>query len=186
MQLTTYTDYALRTLIYLVPRPGETVSTREIAGHYSISLNHLTKVVKFLTQKGWLMSVRGTGGGVSLAPHTSKTKVGDIVRDTENTDLVECFHPPTNTCPIHRGCRLKPILHQARQAFLTCWIPTRWGISRGTRENSWRSGLRRRREAMAGENDREAGNPGRGFCHRGRFYPVAEMAFGSKLARIET
>ncbi|HWB01425.1 MAG TPA: Rrf2 family transcriptional regulator [Verrucomicrobiales bacterium] len=117
MQLTTYTDYALRTLIYLVPRPGETVSTREIADHYGISLNHLVKVAKFLTNEGWLISTRGIGGGISLAPHTVAAKVGDIVRCTENTDLVECFHLPTNTCPIHRACRLKPILLQARQAF---------------------------------------------------------------------
>jgi len=117
VQLTTYTDYALRMLIYLVPRPGETVSTREIAEHYGISLNHLVKVAKFLTQEGWLVSTRGIGGGVSLAPQTAATRVGDIVRCTENTDLVECFDPATNTCPIHRGCRLKPILYQAREAF---------------------------------------------------------------------
>lgn len=117
VQLTYHTDYALRMLIYLGRRPGQTVSTREIAEHYGVSLNHLTKVAKSLTQGGWLLSTRGVGGGVMLAEHTPDVAVGDIVRYTENTDLVECFHIKTNTCPIHKACRLKPILFQARQAF---------------------------------------------------------------------
>lgn len=54
---------------------------------------------------------------MKLAGHTPATSLGDIVRHTENVTLVECFHPPTNTCPIHRGCQLKPILHQAQRAF---------------------------------------------------------------------
>jgi Rrf2 family nitric oxide-sensitive transcriptional repressor len=117
VQLTYHTDYALRTLIYLVSRPGRVVSTREIAEHYGISLNHLIKVAKSLTQGGWLLSTRGVGGGIMLAEHTPDESVGTIVRYTENTDLVECFQPLTNTCPITKGCRLKPILFQARSAF---------------------------------------------------------------------
>lgn len=117
MQLTYHTDYALRVLIYLVTRPGQTVSTREMADYYGVSLNHLIKVTQSLTQGGWLVSTRGVGGGVMLASHTPGTRLGEIVRHTENTDLVECFQPRTNTCPIHRGCQLKPILHQAKQAF---------------------------------------------------------------------
>ncbi len=117
MQLTYHTDYALRMLIYLVSKPGQTVSTREVAEHYGISLHHLIKVAKSLTQGGYLEATRGIGGGVALAAHTKNTSVGEIVRYTENTDLVECFDPKTNTCPIIRGCHLKPILYQARQAF---------------------------------------------------------------------
>jgi len=119
VQLTYHTDYALRVLIYLLPRPGQTVSTREMAEFYGISLNHLIKVTKSLTQAGWLISSRGVGGGVMLAAHTPDVKVGEVVRHTENTALVECFQLETNTCPIHIGCQLKPILHQARQAFFS-------------------------------------------------------------------
>ncbi len=117
MQLTYHTDYALRLLIYLVARPGQNVGTREIAEHYDISVEHLIKVAKSLTQARWLISSRGVGGGVMLADHTPDTKIGDIVRHTENTDLMECFDTKTNTCPIDRCCHLKPILYQARQAF---------------------------------------------------------------------
>ncbi|WP_038172734.1 Rrf2 family transcriptional regulator [Verrucomicrobium sp. BvORR106] len=117
MQLTYHTDYALRLLIYLLSHPDRTVSTREMAEFYGVSLNHLVKVAKSLTRGGWLISSRGVGGGVMLAKHTPDTKVGDIVRYTENTDIVECFQPKTNTCPIHRNCDLKPILFQARRAF---------------------------------------------------------------------
>ena len=117
VQLTSHTDYGLRVLIYLLARPGQTVSTREIAAHYGVSLNHLIKVAQSLTRGGWLVSTRGVGGGIMLASHTPTTPLGEIVRHIENTDLVECFQPRTNTCPIHRGCQLKPILYQAKRAF---------------------------------------------------------------------
>ena len=118
MQLTQHTDYALRTLIFLLSRPGELVGTRTIAEFYRISPDHLMKVAKSLTQAGWLVSSRGAAGGIKLAPHTADAKVGDIVRHTENLDLVECFDVTTNTCPIHQRCRLKSLLYQAREAFL--------------------------------------------------------------------
>ncbi len=118
MQLTTHSDYALRLLIYLLAHQTRSVSTREVAGAYGISLHHLTKVAKSLTNAGWLVTTRGTGGGLALAAHTPETRVGEIVRHTESTcDLAECFNPPTNTCPIIGVCRLKPILYQARKAF---------------------------------------------------------------------
>lgn len=117
MQLTYHTDYALRILIYMMGRPGQKVTTREMAGFYAVSLNHLTKVAKALTKAGWLTTSRGVGGGLMLAAHTPDTKVGEIVRYTESRDLVECFTPAINTCPIINGCRLKPLLYQARRAF---------------------------------------------------------------------
>ena len=45
MELTQFTDYSLRTLIYVALREGDRVSIREIADAYAISENHLTKVV---------------------------------------------------------------------------------------------------------------------------------------------
>lgn len=117
VQLTYHTDYALRVLIYLVNRPGQKVTTREMAEYYGVSLNHLTKVAKALTRAGWLATTRGAGGGLMLAPHTLGTKLGEIVRLTENWSLVECFTPATNTCPITKGCQLKPLLYHARKAF---------------------------------------------------------------------
>lgn len=118
MQLTAHTDYALRLLLYLMSHDGRKVSTREVAGAYGISLNHLTKVAKSLTKAGWLIAARGGAGGLALAPHTAETRVGEIVRYTEsNRDIAECFNVAENTCPIIGVCRLKPILYQARKAF---------------------------------------------------------------------
>ncbi len=118
MQLTTHTDYALRLLIYLMSHPARKVSTREAADAYGISLHHLTKVAKSLTKAGWLITARGGGGGLTLAPHTPDTRIGEIVRYTEsNCDLAECFDTARNTCPIIGVCRLKPVLYRARRAF---------------------------------------------------------------------
>lgn len=117
MQLTTYTDYSLRVLLYLLSQPEGKATTREMADAYGISLNHLTKVTKDLTKVGYLVATRGAGGGVRLAPHTPDAKVGEIVRHTENCDLLECFDLPTNTCTIARCCGLRGVLYLARKAF---------------------------------------------------------------------
>lgn len=49
MQLTTFTDYGLRTLMYLAAEPDRLCSVRELAEYYDIARNHLVKVVHKLS-----------------------------------------------------------------------------------------------------------------------------------------
>lgn len=117
MQLTTYTDFGLRVLIYLAcADDGATVA--EIAEQYAISRNHLVKVVHRLSQLGYIQTERGRSGGIRLAQAPNKIRLGKVVRDLEsNRALVECFTPGTNTCPIAPVCGLKGVLLQAEAAF---------------------------------------------------------------------
>jgi Rrf2 family nitric oxide-sensitive transcriptional repressor len=119
VQLTIYTDYALRTLMYLAIDRERPVPVPEIAAAYGISAHHVAKVAKDLVRGGFLRSHRGRTGGLELARAPSKIDVGDVVRFSEPTlDLLECFDRATSTCPLTGGCRLERKLHEARAAFL--------------------------------------------------------------------
>ena len=118
MQLSTHTDYSLRTLIHLSLRGGDTpVTVQEIARDYGISANHVAKVAQTLSQLGYVKSLRGRGGGLVLAQSPQAINVGELVRQTENLKLLECFGP-NPPCPIDPACKLKRVLQQAQQAFL--------------------------------------------------------------------
>jgi Rrf2 family nitric oxide-sensitive transcriptional repressor len=119
MHLTQFSDYGLRVVIYLGCRPGQWVSVEKISQAYGISRHHLVKVVQRLTDLGVIESQRGRGGGMRLALLPSAINIGWLVRRTEpHFDLVECFNPATNTCPIAPACGLKGLLHRAQHAFL--------------------------------------------------------------------
>jgi Rrf2 family nitric oxide-sensitive transcriptional repressor len=119
MQLTLFSDYSLRILLYLTAHQGRRVALPEISAAYGVSHNHLVKVVQRLIDHGWVESVRGRGGGLSLARAPSEINVATVVRLTEpHINLVECFDPHTNTCPIDPACGLKGALVRARDAFL--------------------------------------------------------------------
>ena len=120
MQLTLYTDYSLRTLIYLHISENKLSTISEIADYYGISKNHLVKVVHNLSQEGFIHSVRGKGGGLRLAIPGEKIIVGDVVRKTEpNFHIVECFdNEKVNECIVPPVCRLKTILERATEEFL--------------------------------------------------------------------
>lgn len=119
MHLTQFSDYALRVALYLGCHPGELVSVEEISRVYGISRHHLVKVVQALTELGVVESQRGRGGGMRLARRPAEINVGWLIRRTESHfDLVECFDPETNTCPIAPACGLKGALHRAREALL--------------------------------------------------------------------
>ena len=66
MQLTQFTDYGLRSLMYLAVHSGKRCSVREIAEHYRISRNHLVKVIHRLAQLEYITSSKGKGGGIEL------------------------------------------------------------------------------------------------------------------------
>ncbi len=59
MRLTRYTDYAMRTLLFIAARPERLCSIAEVADAYRISKNNLMKVVNDLASAGYLETVRG-------------------------------------------------------------------------------------------------------------------------------
>lgn len=119
MQLTLYTDYSLRVLLYLGLRPGERSTISDISESYGISRNHLVKVVHQLGVLGYLDNLRGRAGGLTLARPANEINIGEVVRQTEpNFKLVECFDMKTNTCPIAPVCALKGALVEAQRQFL--------------------------------------------------------------------
>jgi Rrf2 family nitric oxide-sensitive transcriptional repressor len=119
VQLTRYSDYSLRVLIYLALDPERLVTIEDIAGSYDISKAHLMKVVHHLGLRGYVETVRGRGGGLRLARRSEEIRVGDVVRSTEeDMRLVECFDPASSQCMIETACGLRVVLHEALAAFL--------------------------------------------------------------------
>lgn len=114
MQLTRYTDYAVRVLLHVGAREDGMSSIAEIARIYDISKDHLMKVVQDLGQAGFLTTVRGRNGGIKLGRAPSEIRIGEVVRHTEKGfDLVDC-----SSCIIAPACILPKVLGEATEAFL--------------------------------------------------------------------
>jgi Rrf2 family nitric oxide-sensitive transcriptional repressor len=117
MRLTRFTDYGLRTLIYLALRPDTLASIAEIAAAYRISESHMTKVVCALGQAGLIETLRGRNGGLRLARPAARIGLGQVVRATEpELALVEC--QAGGECAIDGCCRLRSIMDEATAALL--------------------------------------------------------------------
>ena len=118
MQLTKFTDYALRTLIFLGSVKGP-ASLDTISRAYGISRNHLVKAVNVLEKNSFIHTKRGVGGGITLARTAEKISLAEVVKCTENSfTLVECFDREKNQCVITEACLLKHILYKAFQQFM--------------------------------------------------------------------
>ncbi|OHT19377.1 Rrf2 family transcriptional regulator [Edaphosphingomonas haloaromaticamans] len=114
MKLTLFTDYAMRTLLYLGARPERLCSIGEVAKAYRISQNHLMKVVVELVRSGHVESVRGRSGGIRLGMPPEEINVGAVVRHTEDGfDLVDC-----GSCIVAPACGLTGVLKEALGAFM--------------------------------------------------------------------
>ncbi|RBM05945.1 RrF2 family transcriptional regulator [Novacetimonas cocois] len=121
MWMTLHTDYALRTLFYVGLHSERRVSIHEVATAYGISENHLVKVIHRLGRGGFIQTVRGRGGGLTLARSPDDIRIGDVVRHTEeDMTLVACEPMDENgrACVLARQCRLRGLLGQAVGAFM--------------------------------------------------------------------
>lgn len=119
MQLTRFTDYALRTLIFLALRPDHRSTIEEVADAFAISRGHLMKVVHGLGRAGCLETLRGRGGGIRLSRPASEIRVGEVVRRMEGSmSLVDCFDESAGRCRIEAACGLRPIFDEALDAFV--------------------------------------------------------------------
>jgi len=118
MRLTLQTDFALRVLIHVGVNDGKLTTINDIAQSFGISKAHLMKVVNYLSQMGYLDTVRGRNGGIRLMREARHINIGQVVRDTEESlDIIGCLER-NGYCCIERVCVLRGALRDATQAFL--------------------------------------------------------------------
>jgi Rrf2 family nitric oxide-sensitive transcriptional repressor len=120
MKLTNFTDYGLRSLMYLAAHQDKLSTVKEISEYYGLSRNHLVKVIYRLSQLGWIESKKGKGGGIRLTNNAQELRLGDIVKRLEsNIHLVECFNHDKNKCKITSTCQLRHYLYEAYHSFIS-------------------------------------------------------------------
>ena len=121
MQLTSFTDYGLRALIYMASLPeGRMTSISEVTDVYGVSRNHMVKIINQLSRAGYVTAVRGKNGGIRLGKPAGAIRIGEVVggsrSELEPLSLVNCS---SEFCHITPACRLKQALSKAVQSFLT-------------------------------------------------------------------
>jgi Rrf2 family nitric oxide-sensitive transcriptional repressor len=120
MRLTLWSDYALRTLIYLGVKGDGLATIAEIAEGFDISRPHLMKIVNRLGAQGYVDTVRGRRGGIKLARPPARIRVGAVIRDTEeDLAVMGCLSgSEPGFCRIEGCCVLRRALREATLAFL--------------------------------------------------------------------
>jgi Rrf2 family nitric oxide-sensitive transcriptional repressor len=119
MRLTVYSDYALRLLMYLALKKDGLATIAEIAATYDISRNHLMKVAYELGIAGYVVTVRGRGGGLRLAEPVETIILGEVIRKTEpDMAFVPCLKPNGRSCTLCPTCVLRQAIVLASAAFL--------------------------------------------------------------------
>ena len=118
MRLTTRTNLAARVLMFCGVNAGRTVRSAEIAAACNASENHLAQVIHQLQHLGFVRTLRGRGGGLTLARPAAEISIGTMFRQFESGHpFAECFTGADNTCPLKEACRLRGYLERALDAF---------------------------------------------------------------------
>ena len=106
--------------MYCALHPGQVVRIEDIANAFDISKAHLLKSARQMGQLGYLRTIRGRSGGVQLGMAPERIVIGEVVRALEGaSEVVECFNPATNTCPLIGECKLTGLFHRGLEAFFS-------------------------------------------------------------------
>lgn len=87
-------NYALRAVVDLAQQPPDVAcQSREIAARQSIRGPYLDQILSVLKREGLIRSIRGAGGGYTLARPASRITVGDVVRAVTGSHLLVVERP---------------------------------------------------------------------------------------------
>ena len=122
MQLSGFTDLALRIVMRLAVLEEEATTTRTVSDQLRVKYTHAAKAVAALQRLGVVETRRGRTGGLRLLDDARTRSVGRLVRDLEGPDeVVQCEGPVP--CPLRGGCRLRTALRDAQEAFFAALDP---------------------------------------------------------------
>jgi FeS assembly SUF system regulator len=104
LRIAKLTDYATLLMVRLAREPGRCFSAGQLAGELGVPLPTVAKLLKRLLQAQLLASVRGSGGGYSLAHAPGAISVADVVSAIEGpVALTQCAHGQGD-CALEQNC----------------------------------------------------------------------------------
>ena len=117
MKLSSKGRYGTRALLDIaLHREEEPVPLKDIAQRKQISLPYLEHLIAPLISGGIIRSVRGIGGGVSLAKPAGKVKLSEVIGFLEgSTALVNCVNDPSS-CERSGSCVTRDVGGEVKQA----------------------------------------------------------------------
>ena len=119
MNISKFSDYAYRTLIYLAKTEKDLCTVEELSKKLSISEHHLKKIVQKLSKTDYIISLKGRNGGIKLGMKPEDINLKNILLTTEeNLTLVKCFSRGQCTCNDIGSCNLKLIMNNSLDAFM--------------------------------------------------------------------
>ncbi len=119
MQLSKFTDYTFRVLVYMATHQQELYTVEQLATKLEVSEHHLKKVIHKLAKTDYLTSIKGRAGGLKLGLPPEQINLGEVLRITEdNLCIVECIKNETNCHFMTGECKLKGIIQESLNQFI--------------------------------------------------------------------
>ncbi len=107
LQISRKIDYALRALIYLATLPGAQVSPlQEIVDALGLPREFLAKILKALTARGLVRSVRGAHGGYTLAKSPSEISFLDAIEAAGGPVQINVCIDHKDRCDVSANCSM--------------------------------------------------------------------------------
>ena len=109
MRLTHLADYAVVLMTAAARREvGARLSATELAAETGVPLPTAQKLMGHLTTAGLLSSVRGAGGGFTMARPVADISLADIVEAVEGPIAMTVCTGGSTDCALDAHCRVKP------------------------------------------------------------------------------
>lgn len=119
MQLSKFTDYTFRVLIYMGTHPDELCTVEKLAKELEVSEHHLKKVIYKLAKTEYVRSMKGRTGGVKLAVPPEDINLGEVIKiSEENLTIVSCLNTDCICGFLTKECKLKGIIRQSLDRFI--------------------------------------------------------------------
>lgn len=119
VEVTKKTEYAVSALVELAANPGEYVSSKTIASRQEIPVNFLPQIMALLGAQGWVIGVRGPGGGVRLEVDPNTITVKDVIELIEGPIAISKCLAHELTCSREGRCPMRPVWNEAQTAFIS-------------------------------------------------------------------
>ncbi|MDP3218801.1 MAG: SUF system Fe-S cluster assembly regulator [Deltaproteobacteria bacterium] len=104
LRIAKLTDYATVLMVRLAREPARCFSAAQLSDELGLPLPTVSKLLKRLLQAGLLTSMRGAGGGYSLAHAPHAVSVADVVSAIEGpVALTECSLGK-GSCSLENNC----------------------------------------------------------------------------------